>query len=78
MSALFRPLFFQSHSGVVHFLGRPLAEFTAIRASVALRKAALDAPPGSALEAAYADAKEQAERAIALARRQSTTPHQAA
>lgn len=67
-------LWFQAHSGVVHFLGRPLSDFTATRARVALLKATIDAPPGSALEAAFADAKEQAEQAIALARRQSTTP----
>lgn len=67
------PLFFQAHSGVVHFLGRPLSDFTATRVKVALRVAALDAPVGSRLEAAFADAKEQAEKAIAQARRQSTT-----
>lgn len=69
-------LWFQAHSGVVHFLGRPLSDFTAIRASVALRKAALDAPHGSVLETAFADAKEQAEQAIAQARRQSNTTPQ--
>lgn len=73
MTAPFQPLFFQAHSGSVHFLGRPLTEFTALRASVALRKAAIDAPLGSRLEAAYADAKEQAEKAIRQARLQSTT-----
>lgn len=67
------PLFFQAHSGVVHFLGRPLSDFTATRARVALLKASIDAPVGSRLEAAFADAKEQAEKAIAQARRQSTT-----
>lgn len=67
------PLFFQAHSGVVHFLGRPLSDFTAMRAKTALLKAAIDAPFGSRLEAAYAGAKEQAEKAIAQARRQSTT-----
>jgi hypothetical protein len=73
VTAPFPPLFFQAHSGAVHFLGRPLTEFTALRASVALRKAAIDAPLGSRLEAAYADAKEQAEKAIRQARLQSTT-----
>lgn len=72
---LFMPAFFQAHSGVVHFLGTPLSDFTALRASVALRKAAIDAPLGSRLEAAYADAKEQAEKAIREARVQSTNIH---
>jgi hypothetical protein len=72
--AIFMPRFFQAHSGVVHFLGRPLSDFTATRARVALLKASIDAPVGSRLEAAFADAKEQAEKAIAQARRQSTTP----
>lgn len=77
MTAPFPPLFFQAHSGVVHFLGRPLSDFTALRASVALRKAAIDAPLGSRLEAAFADAREQAEKAIARARVQSPHPQPA-
>lgn len=75
--APFMPLFFQAHSGVVHFLGRPLSDFTAMRAKTALLKATIDAPFGSRLEAVYADAKEQAEKAIAQARLQSNTPHAA-
>jgi hypothetical protein len=64
------PLFFQAHSGVVHFLGRPLSEFGATRAHVGLRVAALDAPSGSEAEKVFALAKEQAAQAIAEARTQ--------
>lgn len=44
MSALFTPLLFTAHSGSVHFEGRPISEFTATRAGVAIRRAGLDAP----------------------------------
>ena len=75
MTSLFMPAFFQAHSGTVHFLGQPLSDLTAMRAKTALLKASIDAPFGSRLEAAYAHAKEQAEKAIREARVQSTNIH---
>lgn len=75
---LFMPRLFSAHAGVVHWMGRPLSEFTATRAKVALRVAALDAPPGSRLEAAFATAKQQVEDAQAQALTQSTNPGRAA
>lgn len=70
---IFMPLFFTAHSGIVHFLGRPMSEFGAIRAHVGLRVAALDAPCGSAAEILFSAVKEQAARAIADARAQTAT-----
>lgn len=72
MTTSFMPIVFQAHAGVVHWFGRPLSEFTATRAKVALRVAALDAPSGSKLEAIYALAKEQVESAQRQAAAQST------
>lgn len=71
MRTLFIPCWFLAHSGVVHFLGRPMSELGAMRARTTLRKAALDAPAGSQAETIFAAAKDQAERALADARRQS-------
>jgi len=65
------PLLFTSHSGVVHFDGKPLDELTAVRMQVALRKMALDAPCQSLAEHVYHTARDQALAAIREAREQS-------
>ena len=65
------PLMFTSHCGVVHFDGRPVDDFTAVRAQVALRKMALDAPALSLAEHVYHTVREQALAAIKAARQQS-------
>ena len=71
MSPLFMPLLFTAHSGTVHFEGRPLDDFTAVRMQVSLRKMALDAPPLSLAEQVYHVARDQALAAIRDSRRQS-------
>jgi len=70
---IFMPLFFTAHSGIVHFLGRPMSELGAMRAHVGLRVAALDAPSGSAAEILFSAVKEQAADAISEARTQTRT-----
>ena len=70
---LFLPLLFTSHCGTVHFDGRPIDDFTAVRAQVALRKMALDAPSLSLAEHVYHVVRDQALAAIKQARAQTSS-----
>ena len=69
--SLFLPLLFTAHSGVVHYDGKPLDDFTAVRTQVALRRMALDAPCLSLAEHVYHVARDQALAAIKEARLQA-------
>lgn len=74
--SLFAPLWFTAHSGSVHFLGRPLSEFTATRAGVHIRRTCLDAPRSDCW--VYDLAHEQLRAAQALAQVQRGNPPTAA
>lgn len=68
---LFMPLLFTSHSGTVHFEGRPLDDFSAVRMQVALRKLAIEAEPLSLAEHVYHVARDQALEAIRVSRKRA-------
>jgi hypothetical protein len=78
MPTAFHPLLFTADSGSVHFLGRPLSEFTVTRAGVRIRRACLDAPRAHCWVYDLAHEQLRAAQALAQAHRGNPSPSAAA